>query len=125
MAQRYFTVGEANATVRRIRPLVEQMIETARSVRELEGEVRPMFANAQKNGGHPKGSRFILAQHRLQQDIETIQSFGCVIKDPELGLVDFPALRDGREVELCWRFGEDRIEYWHEVNAGYRERQPL
>lgn len=125
MAQRYFTVEEANKILPRIRPLMERLAETVREIQELASAVKPMFANAPKNGGHVKGSAFIIAQQGVQQQIERIQAFGCVIKDLEIGLVDFPALRDGREVELCWRLGEDRIEFWHEVNAGYRGRQPL
>ena len=124
-AKKYFTVDEANRVVRRIRPLVERMTETVQTLQELAYEVRAMFDNADKNGGHPKGGDFMLIQRQLQEEIETLHSFGCVIKDPGIGLLDFLTLRDGQEVELCWRLGEDRIEFWHDINAGYRNRQPL
>ena len=123
--KKYFTVEEANAILRKILPFVERLAGTVEDVQELAEEVRPMFENAELNGGHPTGSLFVLEFQRLQKDIEAIQSHGCVIKDPSIGLLDFPSMRDDREVELCWRLGEDEIRYWHEVNAGYQGRQPI
>jgi len=57
--------------------------------------------------------------------VERVQSYGCQLKDMEMGLIDFPAIRDGREVYLCWKLGEEQIGYWHDVEAGYAGRQPL
>jgi len=57
--------------------------------------------------------------------IHQIQSAGAQIKDINIGLLDFSALKDGREVYLCWKFGEQDIAYWHEVDAGYAGRQPI
>ena len=54
-----------------------------------------------------------------------IQDTGALIKDINIGLLDFPALRDGREVYLCWQYGEGDIAYWHEIDAGYEGRQPI
>lgn len=125
MEKRYFTVDEANAILRKIMPRIERLTDTVQDVQKLAEEVRPMFENASLNGGHPKGALFVLELQRLQQEIEAIQAHGCVIKDPGIGLLDFPSLRSGREVELCWRLGEDRIRFWHEINAGYQGRQPI
>lgn len=125
MEKKYFTVDEANTVLRKIRPLVVRMTETVHAVQEMADEVRPMFEHAELNGGHPKGTDFILAYQKLRREINAVHSFGCVIKDPGIGLLDFPAMRDGREVELCWRLGEDEIRFWHEVNAGYANRKPL
>ena len=123
--KKYYTVEEANAILRKIHPIIEHMAGSVQEVQELAEEVRPMFENAELNGGHPKGSHFVLEFQRLQKNIEAIQIHGCVIKDPSTGLLDFPSMRDGREVELCWRLGEDDIRYWHEVDAGYQGRQPI
>ena len=59
---------------------------------------------------------------RFRQELTAL---GVDFKDPELGLVDFPSEREGRTVFLCWRHGEQEVEYWHELTAGYAGRQPL
>ncbi len=62
---------------------------------------------------------------RLKEIVETVHEQGCLIKDLETGLVDFPTLFRGREVYLCWQVGEDGIRFWHEVEDGYRGRRPI
>jgi hypothetical protein len=62
---------------------------------------------------------------RLKEVIETVHERGCLIKDLEAGLVDFPTVFNGREVYLCWQVGEDGIHYWHEVEDGFRGRKPI
>jgi hypothetical protein len=57
--------------------------------------------------------------------IHEIQATGVLIKDINLGLLDFPALKDGREVYLCWQYGEGEIAFWHEIEAGFAGRQPI
>ncbi len=65
------------------------------------------------------------AAARLRETIEAVQSTGCLIKDLDLGLLDFPALYRGQEVYLCWRLGEPAIGYWHGVEEGFRGRKPI
>ena len=65
------------------------------------------------------------AAGRLPTVIEAIQEHGCLIKDLDTGLLDFPTLYEGREVYLCWRLGEQRIEYWHDIEEGFRGRKPI
>jgi hypothetical protein len=62
---------------------------------------------------------------RLDVLVHQIQDLGVLIKDINLGLLDFPALKDGRGVYLCWRYGEGEIAYWHEIEAGFAGRQPI
>jgi hypothetical protein len=62
---------------------------------------------------------------RLKTAIEQVQEFGCVVKDLDMGLVDFPTLFRGVEVYLCWKLGEPRIEYWHGMEEGFRGRKPI
>ena len=57
--------------------------------------------------------------------VRELTALGVVVKDLDLGLLDFPALRDGEEVELCWQVGEAAVEYWHPLEAGYRGRKPI
>ena len=61
----------------------------------------------------------------LQKAIVQIQEMGCVVKDLEMGLIDFPSLRDGEEVYLCWKFGEKRIRFYHGIHEGFAGRKPL
>lgn len=62
---------------------------------------------------------------KLVEAAGELEELGVEFKGIELGLVDFPALRDGEIVYLCWKYGEDRIENWHSLEAGYAGRQPL
>jgi hypothetical protein len=57
--------------------------------------------------------------------IDEIKAYGCVLKDLNAGLLDFLAERDGREVYLCWRYGEDKIEFYHELHTGFQGRRPF
>jgi hypothetical protein len=77
------------------------------------------------NGGSRKAGELLPYFERMQNALLTIQELGCELKDIDMGLVDFPALREGRVVYLCWRYGEDRLRYWHELDAGFAGRQPL
>ncbi len=61
----------------------------------------------------------------LNRTIEDIHESGCLVKDLDTGLIDFPTLYHGREVYLCWKFGEPAIEFWHGVDEGFRGRKPI
>jgi hypothetical protein len=61
----------------------------------------------------------------INAELVKIHDLGVELKDPAMGLIDFLALRDGREVYLCWRLGETAIDYWHETDTGFAGRQPL
>ena len=61
----------------------------------------------------------------MRRLLETLEESGIVLRDIDRGLVDFPALSDGREIYLCWELGEDEVAYWHELEAGFGGRQPL
>ncbi len=63
--------------------------------------------------------------HRLKAAIEKIQDIGCVVKDLDIGLIDFPTMLNGVEVYLCWKMGEAAIQFWHGVDEGFRGRKPI
>ena len=65
------------------------------------------------------------AAERLQSILEAVQEHGCLVKDLDTGLLDFPTLYRGSEVYLCWRLGETRIEFWHAIEDGFRGRKPI
>ncbi len=122
---RYFTVEQANEALKTLKPLVQEMMEIRQSILERQPETWPALQKAVGNGGSKAASLMAQEFARLNDLARQIQSTGVLLKDINLGLLDFPSLRDGREVYLCWRYGEELIEYWHDVDAGYAGRQKL
>ena len=122
---RYFTLDEATATLAVIRPLLAEIQEIRQAILKKQPEVWPVLAKAAGNGGSQAANQVETEFHRLNQLVHRLQATGAVLKDIDLGLIDFPALRDGREIYLCWKFDEDRIRYWHDLNSGFAGRQPL
>jgi hypothetical protein len=129
---RHFTPDEANAALAAVRPLVERMVEQRSAhlealerQEELEGHIRG------NGGGIPPASlaeaaaEVETAARGLATTIDELTALGVQVKDVEDGLVDFPALRHGETVLLCWKLGEDEIRYWHTVDGGFEGRQEL
>jgi hypothetical protein len=129
---RHFTPDEANAALADVRPLVERMVEQRRAHQEalerqeeLEGRIRG------NGGGIPPATIAELAaevdrlERELAHTIDEIGRHGAQVKDVDEGLIDFPALRQGKTVLLCWKLGEDEIRYWHTVDEGFAGRQEL
>jgi hypothetical protein len=132
MAPRYFTLDEANEALAELRPLAEQMVEYRRELVDAQGRRASLGAQVGTNGGDLTPSDFAEAEEELERSatalaecIERIQAAGVLIKDLDRGLLDFPALRDGEEILLCWHVGEDEIRYWHGVDEGFAGRRPL
>lgn len=122
--KRYFTLEQANAAVAAIRPILREMLEIRQRIIDLQPEVWPVIEKAVGNGGSQAASQATREFERINSLAHEIQAIGGVIKDLNSGLVDFPAMREGREVYLCWKYGEQQIEYWHEVDSGFSSRQP-
>ena len=87
--------------------------------------MEPILQAAASNGGGKIGSEYGVEAYKLYLAIERIRDLGVIIKDLDMGLLDFPHERDGRVVFLCWHPPEEQIRYWHEIQAGYQGRQPL
>ena len=121
--KRYFTFEQANAAVEVIRPIMREMLEIRQRIIALQPEVWPVIEKAVGNGGSQAASLATREFERINQLAHEIQAVGGVIKDLNIGLVDFPAQRGDREVYLCWKYGEQRIEFWHEVDTGFSDRQ--
>lgn len=122
---RYFTLKEANETLSLLRPMVEEILRIRADVLARQPELWPAIQRSVGNGGSAGLSRLYLDFERLDQLAHQIQDLGVHIKDLSVGLMDFPALREGREIYLCWRFGEERVEHWHELEAGFAGRQRI
>jgi hypothetical protein len=121
---RHYTVEQANAAL----DWVLERLERLRSahVQLSNDEARTALGDAApSNGGGAPGRVVSEAFLELQRALGELQAMDVVLRDLDRGLVDFPALREGREVYLCWEAGEDEIEFWHDLDAGYGGRRPL
>ncbi|HYN84032.1 MAG TPA: DUF2203 domain-containing protein [Pyrinomonadaceae bacterium] len=122
-----FSVEEANAllpTARRILGGLRRSYARVTSMRD--DAVRASEGSKAGGGGMARGPDYIAALARLAESAAEIDALGIQLKDYERGLIDFPSMRDGRVVLLCWQLGEgDRIEWWHDMEAGFAGRQPL
>ena len=123
--QRYFPLEQAQAALDIIRPLVAEIMEIRQSILDREPEVWPVVAKAAGNGGSKVASQLAQEFGRLDQAIRAILATGVLLKDINIGLVDFPALQEGRKIYLCWKYGEETISFWHEIDAGFSGRQPF
>jgi len=125
MAQRYFTLQEANDTLDIIRPLMDEIQAIRQRVLKHQPEAWPAIDKSAGNGGNRALSNMVQDFEKFDALIHRIQDMDVLIKDINLGLLDFPALKDGREVYLCWQYGEDDIAFWHEIADGYAGRRPI
>ncbi|HMD31977.1 MAG TPA: DUF2203 domain-containing protein [Candidatus Acidoferrales bacterium] len=130
---RHFTLTEAERTRAEVEPILIQAMEGRRALAEVEeslaGVARRigMLGGSLVAGSEVSGMR---TQHtqigmKVQRMLEEIHATGCLVKDLEVGLLDFPAILHDEEVLLCWRLGEDRIRFYHGVNEGFASRRPL
>ena len=122
---RYFTVDEANAALTLIRPWMDELQAIRLEVLERQPDVWPVIQKAAGNGGSHDASLLALKFERLDTLVHQIMDMGVILKDINAGLLDFPALRDEREVYLCWLYGEQNIAFWHDVDAGFAGRTSI
>ena len=125
MAQRTFTLQEANDTLDIIRPLMDDIQAIRQRVLKNQPEAWPAIEKSAGNGGNRALSNMVHDFEKFDALIHRIQDMDVLIKDVNLGLLDFPALKDGREVYLCWQYGEGDIAFWHEIADGYAGRRPI
>jgi hypothetical protein len=121
---RHYTLEQANAALPWVRERIQRVREAQAQL--TEKEARDALAEAAPgNGGGEPGQVVSEGFLELRAALSELEQMDIVLRDPERGLVDFPALRDGREVYLCWLEEEDEIGFWHELEGGYAGRQPL
>ena len=132
MEQRYFTAEEANEALLEVRPLTEELVGHRRALVELQERQSAVTARIAGNGGNVEPHELEEVQAQLDEEVAgiarcvaRIHEVGALVKDLDEGLVDFPATRDGRDVLLCWRLGEDEIGFWHGLDEGFSGRKPL
>ena len=123
-----FSVEEANALLPTVRRIVSGMARAYARVSASQDGSRGAAELAKTTGGGymTNGASYVGALLALAERAGQLEALGIQLKDYERGLIDFPAMRDGRVVLLCWQLGEgDRIEWWHDLETGFAGRQPL
>jgi hypothetical protein len=130
--KKYYTVAQANATLPLVRAIVRDITEMYRDLRERQERLSRVQANPRASLGEAYQEELQQIEAALERDQARIleceaelASLGIELKDYRIGLVDFPSLRNGREVYLCWRLGEPAVAYWHELDAGFAGRQRI
>lgn len=122
MTEKRFTVDEANELL----PVVGGLLERLRDAQRVMSERHDDVVEATKhNGGGEAGKAYLEASQEAGAVGAEISELGIVVRDPESGLIDFPSERDGEEIYLCWRLGEDAVAWWHPIDTGFTGRQPL
>jgi hypothetical protein len=122
--ERHFSVDEANALLPRLTDLLAKLQEARDELTDSEAH-ELLAEHGPTNGGGEAGTQVGVAFLEVRRLLGAIEEAGIVLRDIERGLVDFPAIVEGREVYLCWELGEDKVEYWHEISSGYGGRKPL
>ncbi len=132
MPPRYFTPEQANEALEDIRPLTEELVEHRRALVELQERQVSLTERIAGNGGNMEPHELAEVQEHLDEEVAgiarcvaRIHETGALVKDLDEGLVDFPAQREGEDVLLCWRLGEDEVGFWHGLEDGFSGRKPL
>ena len=121
----YFTLQQANEVLNIIRPLMDEVQAIREKIISTQPEAWNAIEKSVGNGGSRALSQIVQDFEKLDLLVHQILDTGVLIKDVNIGLLDFPAFKDGREVYLCWQYGEEEIAFWHEIEAGYAGRQPI
>ena len=133
VAERYFLPAEVERLIPELTRIIERVMAAhAAGVEAREAQAAEEKRIALSGGGvvdqaawKARAARLERSAREMQSGLEAIQRLGGVTKDLGMGLVDFPHMRDGRVVNLCWRYGEERITHWHGLDEGYARRKPL
>ena len=131
--QRLFTLTEAERARRELEPILVEAMECRKKLSGLDNDLSAVAARIMMMGGVivPYESLAKLRREHtrlaesLKSSLDRILETGCVIKDLDVGLLDFPSIIDNEEVYLCWKLGEDRIRFYHRQDEGFDGRKPI
>ena len=131
--RRYFTLDEAHEQLPSVAEDIREAVSLKSQFVAAEAELQKLLTRIAVMGGTVIDREPIAAakhqrdqtSRNLKATIERVNSYGCLLKDLDIGLLDFPTLYRGREVYLCWKLGEPGIEYWHGVSEGYQGRKKI
>jgi len=122
-----FTLSEANAMLPTVRRITAAISRAHNEIAALQESARVAADKAILGGGFmAEGPQYVTDLISLAEQAGKLEALGVQLKDYGRGLVDFPSMREGRVVLLCWQLGEgDRIEWWHDLETGFAGRQPI
>ena len=120
--ERFFTIDEANAELDELRARLPRLRDARQRLIDTSERIT---SAVEIDGGGVEGSDWFRAQESLKAELLWLADRGILLRDPETGLIDFPAERDGRRVLLCWRLGEDQVAWYHDEQTGFSGRKPL
>jgi len=120
-----FSIDEANALIPQLKILLARVQAERQRLLEMRPEIEKAQEGSSRDWGSPRGAEYIEILDAFQQAVKDIDELGVQVKDFDSGLCDFPHKRDGRVVYLCWKLDEERIAWWHDMEAGFAGRQPL
>jgi hypothetical protein len=121
---RHFTLEEANALLPQLEPLLADLRKARDELTDAEAHYA-LAGAAPGNGGGTSGRQVGEAFLEVRSMLGALEDLGIVLRNIDRGLIDFPAIVEGREVYLCWEEGEDAIGFWHHLDAGFSGRQPI
>lgn len=126
-SMKLFTVEEANALLPSVREILKKIQRSRRRLSGYRKEANLAAEGAEQGGGGmADGTQYAIILTNFTEEMAELEDLGVQLKDFERGLVDFPSLREGRVVLLCWQLGEgDELEWWHDMEAGFGGRTPL
>src|SRR5215470_14273882 len=133
MSSRTFTLDEAHSLLPILESLLKQAIQSKKTIEEVDAEVQQLTHRVFVNGGtlvnvvqvaQRRAAREKAIQ-RLKDAVAEIDATGVQVKDIDIGLLDFPCNVDGEIVLLCWKLGESKIAFWHDMTSGFAGRQPI
>jgi hypothetical protein len=131
--QRLFTLTEAERARKDLEPFLIEAIDCRKKLSSLEHDLSAVATRIMMMGGilvpyeklaKTRAEHTHLAEN-LRSALSRILETGCIVKDLDVGLLDFPAIIDNQDVYLCWRLGEDRIRFYHRQDEGFSGRKPL
>lgn len=122
---KYYTPAEANNLLEIVRPMVGELMEIGERIRVRQPEIWSVVEKSAGNGGNPELSKMLPDFDRLDAILHRLQDMDISVKDLAAGLIDFLAVKDGRAIYLCWKYGEGSVQFWHEIEAGFAGRQPI
>jgi hypothetical protein len=120
--KKHFTLAEANKTLPLVKRIVGDIVRTHGDAADLQAKLEDM-----RDAKHQAVAQSALdsAMDRLQGFVDELGELGCDLKDYQTGLIDFLGRHQGRDVCLCWRLGEEKIAFWHEMSAGFAGRKSV
>jgi hypothetical protein len=122
--KKHYTLDEARALLPDVRKWLEQIDHLRDRIEKLEKRINVLLAEGNDVGGNSV-NEWVRHLADLKVVLCEFESRDILVKDLERGLIDFPAVREGREIFLCWERGEEDIEHWHELDSGFAGREPL